>query len=228
MNCSATRPAIRTPNPDMENHIVMWMEKFGRQIQATRDMPDCELLFVGDSITEHWPLDGYAPEIWREYYAHRKTVNAGSGGDCTEHILWRLENGIFEQIAPRLVVLMAGTNNTGHRMDSPQEICAGIRAIIDCIHSHSPDSRILLHAIFPRGRDAADPERRNNEEANCLIEVMASSYPFVDFMNINERFLDADGVLSKEIMPDLLHPAEPGYRIWAETIEEKVSACLGD
>ncbi len=226
--CYAVRPEIRSPHPWAENHIVMWMEKFGRQVQAAREMPDCELLFVGDSITEHWLLDEWAGDLWNRHYGPRKAVNAGSGGDCTEHILWRLENGILEQITPKLVVLMAGTNNTGHRKDSPRDICRGIRALIDCIHSRSPKSRVLLHAIFPRGRDAADPDRRSNEAANRLIETMAGSYSFVKYMDINAVFLDEKDVLSEDIMPDLLHPAAAGYERWAAAIETEINLRLGE
>lgn len=226
MNNLSTSPSIRPPQPDMENHIVMWMEKFGRQLQATRDMPDCELLFVGDSITEHWPYEDYAPEVWNQYYSHRKVVNAGSGGDCTENILWRLGNGIFDHIAPKLVVLLAGTNNTGRRMESPEDIREGIKAIIECIHSKSPKSSILLHAIFPRGRDSSDPERQNNEKANILIEAMGESYPFVEFIDINAVFLDKNDVLSEDVMPDLLHPGAAGYKLWAAAIEARINAHL--
>lgn len=220
-------PAIRPDNPEMENHIVMWMEKFGRQVQATRNMPDCELLFLGDSITEHWPYAEYAPEVWNQYYGHRKTVNAGSGGDCTENILWRIENGLFDTIKPKLIVLLAGTNNTGRRMDSPSNICEGVKTIVESIHAQSVESKILLHAIFPRGRDAQDPCRQNNEKTNQLIEAMAAGYSFVEFMDINAIFLGENGILFESIMPDLLHPAAAGYQLWAEAIEPRIKHYLG-
>ena len=226
MQPTSTIPSIRTDNPDFENHIVMWMEKFGRQIQATRDLPDCELLFAGDSITEHWPYEDYAADIWEEYYGIRKVINAGSGGDCTEHILWRLENGIMEHIRPALVVLLAGTNNTGRRMEPPEDICAGIQAIIDCVLRYSPNSKILLHAIFPRGHDANDPERQINEAASPLLKHLADTYAQVEFLNINDVFLGADEILSEDIMPDLLHPGREGYRLWAEAIEPYVANVL--
>ncbi len=226
MNNLSITPSIRPPQPDVENHIVMWMEKYGRQLQATRNMPDCKLLFVGDSITEHWPLEGYAPELWNQYYSHHKVINAGSGGDCTENILWRLQNGLLDHIAPRLVVLMAGTNNTGRRMDTPMEIRNGVRAIIECIHAHSPSSQILLHAIFPRGRDSSDPMRLNNEAANRLLESVAESDSRIEFIDINAVFLADDGMLSEDIMPDLLHPGAEGYRLWAEAIDDWIKACL--
>ncbi len=221
----STIPVIRSDNPNYEDHIVMWLEKYGRQIQATRNMPDCKLLFIGDSITEHWPLKGYAPEIWRKYYSHRKTINIGSGGDATENILWRIENGIFNEISPKLVILMAGTNNTGHG-DSPVEITNGIQAIIQSIHRQSPKTDILLHGIFPRGKDRYDKKRINNNQANILIEKLATKYPFVEYINIYALFLDGDGMLHEDIMPDLLHPNAKGYQIWAEAIENKIVSYL--
>lgn len=221
----STTPVIRPDNPDYDNHIVMWLEKYGRQIQKTRDMPGSELLFVGDSITEHWPLAGYAPDIWQQFYSDRKTINVGSGGDRTENILWRLENGIFNEISPKLIVLLAGTNNTS-RGDSPSAVVNGIEAIIHSIHRQSPESKILLHAIFPRGKDKHDVKRVNNEKINALLAKRSKKYAFVDFININAQFLDSSGQLDKKIMPDLLHPSAKGYQIWAEAIENKIKFYL--
>jgi beta-glucosidase len=221
----STTAAIRTNNPNYANHIVMWLEKYGRQIQQTRDMPDCELLFVGDSITEHWPLAAYAPKVWQQYYSDRNVINVGSGGDKTENILWRLENGILNQISPKLVVLMAGTNNTS-RGDSPSDIVKGIEAIIHSIHRQSPKSKILLHAIFPRGKDSFDINRRNNQKVNVQLALRSKDYDFVEFININAKFVDQSGQLDKAIMPDLLHPNAKGYQIWAEAIESKIKFYL--
>lgn len=55
------------------------------------------------------------------YYGNRQAVNLGFGGDCTEHVLWRLNHGEIDGIAPKLAVVMIGTNNTGARRDPPEE-----------------------------------------------------------------------------------------------------------
>ena len=49
----------------------------------------------------------------------------------------------------------------------------------------------------------------------------------VRFLDIGPKFLEKDGTLTKEIMPDLLHLSPKGYRIWAEAIEPVVAEIVG-
>lgn len=67
-----------------------------------------DLLMIGDSITHGWENSGKA--VWDQYYAPRNAANLGFGGDRTEHVLWRLQNGEVDNIDPKLAVLMIGTN----------------------------------------------------------------------------------------------------------------------
>ena len=175
-----------------------------------------ELVFLGDSITHGWERNGKS--TWDKYYGARKAINLGFGGDRTEHVLWRLEHGEFDGYKPRVVVIMIGTNNTGHDMHPPEAIAAGIEKIVTTIKNKSPDTKILLLGIFPRGATTDDPKRVNNDKTNSLIRKIADGKQIV-FLNINNKFLTENGELTKEIMPDLLHPKETGYAIWAEAIE---------
>ena len=122
---------------------------------------------------------------------------------------------------------MIGTNNTGHRKDPPKAIAAGVEKIIERIKVKSPDTKILLLAIFPRAAKATDPQRINNQKASTLISKLAKD-DSVTYLDINERFLLPDGTLSKEIMPDLLHPKQKGYSIWAEALEPTLRALLAE
>ena len=175
-----------------------------------------ELVFLGDSITHGWERNGKS--TWDKYYGARKAINLGFGGDRTEHVLWRLEHGEFDGYKPRVAVIMIGTNNTGHDMQPPEAIAAGIEKIVYTIQKKSPQTKILLLGIFPRGATTDDPKRVNNDKTNSLIRKVADGKKIV-FLNINDKFLTKDGELTKEIMPDLLHPKETGYAIWAEAIE---------
>ncbi|MFL2861805.1 MAG: GDSL-type esterase/lipase family protein [Pirellulales bacterium] len=166
-------------------------------------------------------------KTWNKYYRKRKALNLGFSGDRTEHVLWRLDNGEFEEVQPKVVVLMIGTNNTGHRKDPPKAIAAGVEKIIERINTKSPTTEILLLAIFPRSEKAADPQRKNNDRTNALLEKLTKK-DGVTYLDINERFLLPDGTLSKEIMPDLLHPKQKGYAIWAEAIEPSLRALLAE
>ena len=217
---NATTPAHRMKS-DEKN---WWQERHeSKAIEAKKNKWD--IIFLGDSITHSWETAG--KKTWNKYYQKRRALNLGFSGDRTEHVLWRLDNGEFEEVQPKVVVLMIGTNNTGHRKDPPKAIAAGVEKIIDRINTKSPTTKILLLAIFPRSEKVSDPQRKNNDRANALIKQLTKK-DGVTYLDINERFLLPDGTLSKEIMPDLLHPKQKGYAIWAEAIEPSLRALLAE
>lgn len=206
-------PAPR-PGKQMERH-----ESFNRRVKEG----NADLLFIGDSITQGWENAG--KNIWAEYYAKRNAVNLGIGGDRTQHVLWRLDHGNIEGIKPKLAVLMIGTNNS--RDNTSEQIAAGVTAIVEKLRTKLPETKVLLLAIFPRGADKDDPLRKKNEGANAIIQKLADG-KMVHYLDIGPKFLAADGTLSKEVMPDLLHLNEQSYRTWAESIEPKVKELLGE
>ncbi|HEV8692009.1 MAG TPA: putative glycoside hydrolase, partial [Ideonella sp.] len=98
----------------MPRHEAKLAEK--RQLLAAGTPP--EVVFIGDSITEHWESAGR--EVWQRHYAKYHALNLGFGGDRTENLLWRLQHGEIDGLAPKVTVLMIGTNNTGHRAEDPR------------------------------------------------------------------------------------------------------------
>jgi lysophospholipase L1-like esterase len=38
------------------------------------------------------------------------------------------------------------------------------------------------------------------------------------FLDFNKELLEPDGTLTKEMMPDRLHPQAKGYAIWAKAV----------
>lgn len=196
---------------------------------------EAQLVFLGDSITHGWESIGKT--VWEKYWAPLKAANFGIGGDRTEHVLWRLENGNFDGLKPKEIVLMIGTNNTGNQGRKFKEIndetyqctaeqtAEGVKTIIARLKAKCPEAKILLLAIFPRGENSVNKLRQQNEATNQIIKTLADDKT-VFFMDIGPKFLEPDGTLSKEIMPDLLHPNEKGYEIWAEAIEGKVKELL--
>ena len=182
-----------------------------------------DLLMIGDSITHGW--EGSGKEVWKKYYGKRHAVNLGIGGDQTQHVLWRLENGNIDGIQPKLAVLMIGTNNAG--CGNPQEIAAGVEAIVKKLRAKLPQTKILVLAIFPRGADTKDHLRQVNSKANEIIATLADDKD-VYFLDIGPKFLDKEGALPRDTMPDLLHPNAKGYAIWAEAIEPSVKRLMGE
>jgi lysophospholipase L1-like esterase len=189
-----------------------------------------QILFIGDSITHFFggeQFDSYAmrgQQTWGEFYAPRNAGNLGFGWDKTENVLWRLQHGSIDGIAPKLVVMMIGTNNTG--TCSAPDIAAGIEAIIQEFTKRLPQSKILLLGIFPRG-EKPNPQREKIAEINGIIAKLNGTHN-VTFLDIGPKFLTPEGLITKDIMPDFLHPNEKGYRIWAEAIEPTVKQLMGE
>jgi lysophospholipase L1-like esterase len=183
---------------------------------------EAQVVFLGDSITAGW---NGQKALFEKEYAQYKAANFGIGGDRTQHVLWRVENGEFEGIKPKVVVLMIGTNNSGVGENSVEQIAAGIKNIIDAIHKRTPDTKVLLLAIFPRGEKEdpkANPGRAKNKAVNELIAKFHDGKK-VHFFDIGAKFLTADGTLNVEIMKDRLHLTAAGYQIEADAIREKLA-----
>lgn len=189
-----------------------------------------QMLFIGDSITHFFggeQFDSYAmrgQQTWGEFYAPRNAGNLGFGWDKTENVLWRLEHGAIDGISPKLVVVMIGTNNTGNC--SAPDIAFGIEGIVHVLHKRLPQSQILLLGIFPRG-EKPNPQREKIAEINGIISKLNGTHN-VTFLDIGPKFLTPEGLITKDIMPDFLHPNEKGYRIWAEAIEPTVKQLMGE
>ena len=141
-----------------------------------------------------------------------------------ETALWRLENGNIDGISPKLAVVMIGTNNSGD--NTAEQIADGIAAIVGKLRSDLPTTKVLLLAIFPRGENDREARRETNSRANAIIAGFADD-EMVHYLDIGPSFLEADYVLSRDVMPDLLHLSEAGYEIWAESIEPEIVRLSG-
>jgi beta-glucosidase len=199
-----------------------WMkrhESFNERVKQG----NVDLVFIGDSITQGW--EGAGKNVWAKFYTPRNAVNLGIGGDRTQHVLWRLDNGNVDGISPKLAVVMIGTNNSG--TNTSEEIADGVKAIVEKLRTKLPKTKVLVLAIFPRGPDKASKGRQVNSKANEIIAKLADGN-MVHYLDIGPKFLAEDGTLSKEVMPDLLHLNEKSYTTWAEAIEPTVKKLMGE
>jgi lysophospholipase L1-like esterase len=226
---NASCPDYKTVSvtPDKLNEswsINWWTTRHEKKLEEAKALgKTSQVVFIGDSITEGWEKSG-AP-VWERNYKSLNGLALGFGGDRTENVLWRLLHGEVDGIAPKVAVLMFGTNNTGHRQEDPKTTAIGIKRNIDELQKRLPDTKILLLAIFPRGEKPDDQLRQINEKVNGIISGYADNKK-VFFLNINQAFLEPDGTLSKDIMPDLLHPNEKGYEIWAKAMAPTLQKLL--
>ncbi|MDR2463519.1 MAG: GDSL-type esterase/lipase family protein [Verrucomicrobiales bacterium] len=180
-----------------------------------------QLVFDGDSITDGW--QGNGRNVWAKHYAQYGAVDFGISGDRTEHVLWRLSQGQAKGLNPKLIALMIGTNNLGG--NSAEQIADGVRDIVTEYRKICPGAVILLQAVFPRDHKPDTANRKKIKQLNELIGRLADDDKIV-FFDFGDKFLEADGVLSPEVMPDFLHPNEKGYQIWADAIQPYIDKYL--
>lgn len=179
-----------------------------------------DLLFLGDSITQGWNEN----TVWQRYYGPRQAANFGIGGDRTQHVLWRIQNGELGGIEPRVTVLMIGTNNVHD--DTPDEIADGIKAIVAELRSRLPKTQVLLLGVFPRS-PKPDAVRDRIKTINEKIARLDDG-SHVRYLDIGKAFLNADGTISREVMPDYLHLSIKGYRTWANAMEPTLWSMLDE
>ena len=190
-----------------------------------------KVVFIGDSITHFWEGNGKAQLA--KYYSEgdMKMLDLGISADRTEHVLWRLnEGGELDGYEAKCVLLMIGTNNTGHfpiEKEAPGDTVLGIREILKTIVAKQPNATVVLTAIFPRGATADDPMRIRNEVVNKEIRKFADGKK-VFWCDMNDLFLTADGQLSPDIFPDRLHPNALGYEIWHSAVQPYIDYALSD
>ena len=201
-----------------------WMARHEAKLKEVQERKDeIDLVLIGDSITHY--MDNRAPGIIPKTFPGMRHLNLGYSADKTENVLWRLRNGEIDGLSPKLTMIMIGTNNTGHRQDSPEVTAAAIKLIVDEVRQRMPHTKVLLLSIFPRGASPDDKLRQINHAINQQLPPLAED-PAVFHLDINDRFLNADGELLKESMPDLLHPNREGYEIWMDAVKPTVQRML--
>lgn len=214
---SAIEPAPRTDKG--------WVDRqasFNATVAA--DAGKAQLIFIGDSITQGW--EGEGKEVWAKHYAHRNAINLGIGGDRTQHVLWRLDNGNLAGLKPKAAVVMIGTNNSNGEDNSPEQIVDGVRAIVDKLRTKLPGTKVLLVAIFPRAENFS-AQRGKLAQINQVLRRIADDKT-VFWADFGHKFLNDDGTMPRELMPDYLHLSKAGYQIWADSIENQLSQLLGE
>jgi beta-glucosidase len=225
-----TNPAVTPVDRADQN---WWMPRHNAVLERIKQ-GNVDILMIGDSITHGWEKSGKT--VWDQYYAKRNAVNMGFSGDKTQHVLWRLEHGEVNNINPKLAVLMIGTNNSGGDYTSEQ-IADGVKTIVCELRTKLPNTKVLILAIFPRGdkeqraNKTADgsfnPQWQINDNANKLVAKIADNKT-IYYLDINKKFLNKKGQLPRDVMPDLLHPNEKGYKIWAAAMEPMIVKLTGE
>jgi lysophospholipase L1-like esterase len=200
-------------------------------VLAAKGRIDPDIVLIGDSITHLWGGEPHEPkgnrgaQSWNELFGGRKVLNLGFGWDRTQNVLWRIGHGELDGLQPKLIVIHIGTNNlagtANARANTPEEIAEGIQAVTQQAKAKCPGAKLVLMAVMPRGEKPTDPARASVETINALLPDVAKSCG-ATLIDLKDKLCEPDGSISKETMPDFLHPAAKGYAIWAEALKPHV------
>ncbi|MET0262611.1 MAG: GDSL-type esterase/lipase family protein [Rariglobus sp.] len=182
-----------------------------------------DVMFLGDSLTALWDKEGKT--VWDARFAPLKAANYGIGGDSTRQVIWRLGNGELDNLNPKLVVLMIGTNNiyNDHNSGTDAEITEGVAKIVGLIHAKAPAAKVLLLGVLPR-QNAFFTNR--TVTLNQELSAYASKNQ-IQFIDASAKFLNADGTLAPALFkPDQVHLSTDGYAILADSIQPAIASLL--
>lgn len=212
-------PSTLIPEPQQRDPYN-WQVRHERVRQYNRDLkPD--YVMIGDSITHYWggePSGDYnpvSPATWQKLFNPHIVSNMGFGFDYVDNAYFRVQDGELDGISPRVIIVLLGTNNLGHRKDSPQACADNIKALVRLIRHKCPSSKILLLGILPRQEQyLADPIRQTNQ-----LLAQLDNGRSVFFANPGKAFLSADGYSPKSVyMRDMVHPNAKGYELLAKEL----------
>jgi lysophospholipase L1-like esterase len=192
-----------------------------------------DIYFEGDSIARRWGATDYPDYLanWNQNFKGWNAADFGWGADRIQNILWRLDNGELDGVNPKVIVLLAGTNNIGGMIRPGSEdavvadVTRGLEAVVRVMQAKAPNAAVILTAIFPRGDNAA--------VFAAIGKINSNLAGFADgrkirFLNVNDKLADAEGKLYPGMMnSDKLHPALQGYQVWADGLKPIFRELLG-
>ena len=217
-----TTPIPRTdPNSKTAHEQLLEKAKKGR----------IDIYFVGDSITRRWGATDY-PEFlanWKQNFHGWNAANFGWGGDTVQNVLWRLQNGELDGVNPKVIVLMAGTNNLsgvrpGNESAKVDEVTRGLNAILGTCREKAPNAVVFLMGITPRNDSPA--AAGTVDQVNANLAKLADGTR-VWYLNINDKLADKDGKLLEGMSPDRLHLSVKAYQVWADALKPMLTERLG-
>jgi len=195
---SSTTPAA-LPDPEGDQR---WLDMHTRFCAEAREA-EPDVLWVGGSIIQ----DLVNSHIWERHFCQMHSLNFGIGGNRTEHVLWRLQNGELEVLSPKVIVLQVGTHNHD---DSADEVAEGIKAICNLVRDKQPQAFLVVLTLLPRGQ-SPNPLRERNSKVNELVAEQLKGNSRAQLVNIDANFVQADGTISHHDMHDYLHLTQKGY-----------------
>ena len=219
---------VATPRTDTNSKLAH------EQLLAKRKDGQIDVYFMGDSITRRWGAtdEQYKDMLanWRANFTGWNAADFGWGADKTQHMLWRLQNGELDGVNPKVVVLMAGTNNVGRATplgdieERAADVSRGVVAVVREIRKRAPDATVVITGITPRNDNIAVMPVINR--ANVQIAALADGKK-TRYININEALAFPDNQLREGMTNDGLHLTVKAYQVWADALKPIFTEILG-
>ena len=191
-----------------------------------------DLIFMGNSLIHNFEKPIYQP-VWQQFFAPRNALNLGFSGYRTENLLWNIEQGVLNGQSPQVIILEVGTNNVDEvhypTRHNALQVAGGIEAVVKEIQFRLPHTKIVLLRPFPGSYDGAKPTSHRailDRTADIVSQLHDGKQVF--YCDVNYLFLNMDGTLKKELMPDWLHPNPAGAKLWAQAMEPLLAELMGD
>ena len=210
------RDALPSPTPRENAHAQARFEQINNNVKTQPH----RVLFLGDSLTE-----GFDDGVWQQHMAPRGVLNAGIGGDRTDHLRWRLEHGNLDGPPPRAVIVLIGTNDLGHNWP-PEMAAEGIRATLVKLRQRLPETAILLLGLWPREDVPRIVERHEIAAVNRLIATCGNGTA-IHYADLGGLLVGPDGRLLPQISHDRLHFNAEGYARLAPPLDREIDGLLG-
>lgn len=174
------------------------------------------IVFLGDSITEIYPLE--------DIFGKVPIVKSGISGYRTKDILEQLRKMVY-QYNPSKVILLIGTND--YLDDStPDEVASNIKEIVQEIHKHRKNTEIYIESIYPINKNLKKEmvANRDNDkiiETNKKIKDICKekNLTYIDMYN---ELIDEDGNFNKKYTYDGLHPNTLGYARISQVLSQYI------
>jgi lysophospholipase L1-like esterase len=191
-----------------------------------------DLILIGNSITNNFEKPEYQP-VWNQFFAPRNALNLGYSGYRTENIIWNIQNGELNGQTPRVVILEIGTNNVDEKnyptRHTARQLAGGMEAIVKLLREKLPETKIIVLRCFPGCYGGPNPtsHRAILERVSDIVSKLADQKN-IFYCDVNHVFLNPDGSINQEMMPDWLHPSPEGAKAWARAMEPLLSKLLND
>ena len=169
-----------------------------------------------------WDRKGKGLSVWKQMTKGKKALNLGFSGDRTENVIWRLANGELDGYKAKVVTVMVGTNNNTSDRTDPANVAEGVKKIVAIIREKQPQTKIILHAIFPRGGSAESKHaaaRARNDATNALLKKWVDEDGDLVWLDLTDKLTDGNGWVTNDVFYDELHPTTKGFKIWAKSLE---------